>query len=80
MNAGVTLNLQNLTIANGYAANAGGGVGCLLGGTLTVTNSTFTGNSAASGGAIYGCALTVTNSTLFRQQRNRKFRQKWRRD
>jgi CSLREA domain-containing protein len=65
VNSNVTLDLQNLTIANGYVAdNSGGGVLCLPNSTLTVTNSVFTGNSALSGGAIYGCFQTITNSAF----------------
>jgi len=71
VNAGVYFTVQNLTIANGNSATYGGGIfnGA---GTLTVTNSTFSGNSAGlqnnntGGGGIYsGGPLTVTNSTFF---------------
>jgi predicted outer membrane repeat protein len=61
---GVNFTVQNLTVANGS-----GFFGGIInnGGTLTVTNSTFSGNSAgAYGGGIYnnGGTLTVTNSTF----------------
>jgi predicted outer membrane repeat protein len=61
----VTLNLDGMTIANGLAAR-GGGINNF--GTLTVTNSTFSGNRTTgfnAGGAIFnGLTLTVTNSTF----------------
>ena len=68
VNLGVTFNLQNLTVANGYC-----GSGCLVGGgvenrgTLNVTNTTFSDNSAtAYGGGIenYHGTLTITNSAF----------------
>ena len=62
VNAGVTLNLNRLTAANGDAA---GGGGIANAGTLTVSNSTFSGNNAVGdGGGIlnYGGTLTVNNS------------------
>jgi len=67
VNAGGTLDVRNLTIANGsapYVANVGGGI--YNEGTLTVINSTFTGNSANGGGGISneGGTGTVTNSTF----------------
>jgi len=74
VNSGVNFTVENVTIADG-AECAGGGIGNI--GTLTVTNSTFTGNSAedhgssgidgCSGGAIVnepGGTVTVTNSTF----------------
>src|ERR1035437_7396101 len=67
VNTGATLNLNDLTIADGYGASVGGG-GIRNRGTLTVTDSTFSGNSASEfyGGGIYnaGGTLTVTNSTF----------------
>jgi CSLREA domain-containing protein len=74
VNGGKTLSLNALTIANGtavdciaFAGTCGGGA-FNNGGTLNVTNSTFSGNSAASdGGAIYNTVnstLNVTNSTF----------------
>ena len=70
MNGGATLNLNDLTIADGHTspfvgADLGGGI--YNNGTLTVTNSTFSGNSAlsGSGGGIFSYGLlTVTNSTF----------------
>jgi len=66
VNSGATLNLQDLTVANGSADNGGG---IINGGTLTITNSTFSGNSAGNGGGIFqistnGGTLTITNSTF----------------
>jgi hypothetical protein len=65
VNSGVTLVLNNLTIANGKSSFDGGGIE--NSGTLIVTNSTFSGNSTPQniGGGIYneGTAL-VTNTTF----------------
>jgi len=66
VNTGVTVSLVNLTIANGSAANSGGGIANH--GTLTVTNCTITGNTGNNNGngggiASYG-ALTVVGSTI----------------
>ncbi|BCW92568.1 MAG: hypothetical protein KatS3mg007_0462 [Thermoanaerobaculum sp.] len=63
VDAGGDLTLRNLTMANG---NAPIGAGIANVGTLTVTNSTFSGNSASSeGGGIWNAgALNVTNSTF----------------
>ena len=65
VNIGVTFTVQNLTIANGNSASGDGG-GIYNGGTLMVTNSTFSGNSAANtGGGISNNGIgTVTNSTF----------------
>ncbi len=64
VNTGITLRVQNLTIANGRAAEGGG---IWNSGTVTVSNSTFAGNSAITGGGIYNPfdgILTLTNCTL----------------
>jgi CSLREA domain-containing protein len=79
------LTLKNLTVADGFATVSdpvGGqhGAGLLvLGGTATVTNSTFSGNTVSSdthgtgGGALYNQAtLTVTNSTFTDNSANGK--------
>jgi predicted outer membrane repeat protein len=74
VNPGVNFTVQNLTITNGNAGEFGNGGGIYSAdGTVTVTNSIFSGNSApaspgsgnGNGGGIasYG-ALTVTNSTF----------------
>jgi predicted outer membrane repeat protein len=65
-NSSVTLNVNLLTIAHGNASSGNGGGIENLGGTLTVTNSTFSNNSAGgSGGAIAEeGTLTITNSTF----------------
>ncbi len=61
--SGATLNLKRLTIADGFTDAAGGGI--LNFGTLTVTDSTFSGNFGGAGGGIgNGGTLTVTNSTF----------------
>ena len=63
VDSGATLTLNNLTIENGSSASGGG---VYNGGTLTVTNTTFSDNSASlGGGGIYnGGTLIVTNSTF----------------
>ncbi len=69
VNSGVNFTVQNLTIANGNSAGDGGGISN-NGGTVTVTNSTFSGNRASGtmsgGGGISGKGGTVavTNSTF----------------
>ena len=66
VDAGASLNLAHLTIADGNSANIGGGI--LNEGTLSTTNSTFSGNSTTdSGGAIYNTdtgTLSVVDSTF----------------
>ena len=63
--SGAGLSLKNLTVAEGAG---GAGAGILNRGTLTVTNSTFSGNNApatsAGGGIANLGTLTVTNSTF----------------
>ena len=60
------VSISGLTFANGAAGSSNGGAILLSTGTLTVTNSGFSGNTAASGGAIANAAglLTVTGSTF----------------
>ncbi len=56
---------DDITITGGNVSGDGGGI--FNDGTLTVTNSTFSGNSAVDGGGgIYnsGGTLTVTDSTF----------------
>ena len=61
--AGVTATLNGLMITKGYTSGNGGGI--YNSGTLTVTNSAFSGNNADWGGGIANySALTVTNSTF----------------
>lgn len=64
--SGVTLNLNELTIANGAPSNKSGG-GIANFGTLIVTSSTFSRNYGVSGGGIFNYfgTITVTNSTFF---------------
>ena len=53
VNSGITLNLNELTIAEGYVAGYAFGGGIYNYGTVIVSNSTFSGNSAsARGGGI----------------------------
>jgi CSLREA domain-containing protein len=67
VNSGADLTLRNITIANGRITGVGGGI-FNNGGTLTVTNSTFSNNSAigpgGGGGILNAGTLTVTNSTF----------------
>ena len=67
VNSGVTLNLSELTVANGRF-NGGwddGGGGISNSGTLTISNSTLFKNGAQVGGGIYNSGtLTVSNSTF----------------
>src|SRR5262249_13885106 len=69
VNSGVTVNINNLTIVNGYAT--GGGAGIYNAGTLNLTNSIVSSNDGAgdlsgtNGGGISNFnTLTVTNSTF----------------
>ena len=64
VNPGITVNLQNLTIANATSFGTGGGI--INEGALTISNSTFSGNSGAGGGAIFNDegSLTIINSTF----------------
>jgi hypothetical protein len=72
VNTGVNFTVENLTIANGTGAYSdpdgyldGGGIANF--GTLTVTNSTFSGNGVCGGpgGAIYNeGTLTITDSSF----------------
>ncbi len=71
VSAGGNLTLDGLTVQNGRCAGAcatnttRGGVYNAVGGTLTVTNSTFSGNTATQGGGIYNRGtLNMANSTL----------------
>ncbi len=66
VDVGATLNLDDLTIAQGNSSTGGGILN--FGGTLTVTNSTFSDNSAPSGtgGGILniGGTLAIKNGTF----------------
>ena len=69
VNPGAMLSLNTLTIANGRPQIPGEyGGGIFNYGTLTVSNTVFTGNSANGGGAIfsldYEATLSVSNSTF----------------
>jgi hypothetical protein len=72
---GAELALENLTVSGGFAAGEDpiderGGGAANFGGTLTISNSTFSGNSAggtSSGGGVYttdGGTVNVTDSTF----------------
>ncbi len=67
VNSGVTFNLQNITVAHAFTDSGDGGGLYNDGGTLTVTNSTFSLNTASGdGGGLYnnGGTVTVTNSAF----------------
>ena len=71
VNSGQTLNLLNLTIADGKCNSCNGGGIFNSGGTVNVTDSTFSGNSTTGpsntfdGGGIYNTGtLNVTSSTF----------------
>lgn len=64
---GGNLTLDKLSVQHGKTTGNGGGVSIDFGGTLTVTNSTFSNNTATNfGGGIFnnGDTLTVTNSVF----------------
>ena len=57
------MTIDNCTVANNFGGSTGGGVSSA--GTLTITNSTFSGNASGDGGGVYNIGtLTVTNSTF----------------
>jgi CSLREA domain-containing protein len=61
--SGITVNLSNLTIANGCCVPDGGGINNA--GNLILANTRFSGNNAGSGGAIANNGtLSITNSTF----------------
>ncbi len=59
-----TLTLANLTVAHGTCTSCAGGGIYSSGGTLTITNSTFSSNSGSGGIYIFNGTLTITNSTF----------------
>ncbi len=67
VNTGVSLTLNNLAIANGKSPSGSSGGGIVNLGTLTITNSTFSGSNTINGyggGISNNGTLTVTNSTF----------------
>ncbi len=65
IDSAVTASISGITIENGHSTSGGGIFNHH--GTLTVTNSTFSGNAASYGGGIYSDydgTLKVTNSTF----------------
>lgn len=63
---GFSVNVDNVTIENGFVGNTNGG-GIVNNGTLTITSSTMTNNLSnnGDGGSIFnGGTLTVNNSTI----------------
>ena len=72
VNSGSTLNLGFLTLTKGSVGASGGGGGAIFNnGTMTITNSTFSGNQAGGDGAAIENTqgtLSVTNSTFSANQ------------
>jgi hypothetical protein len=61
LNGGVSIDILNLTIVNGYSMYGGGAI---MGDFVNVSNSTFSNNRADVGGAIAGLSVTVSSSTF----------------
>ena len=62
-----TVTLLRSTVSGNASDGPGGGIYFYVGGTLTVTDSTFSGNTAGdSGGAVagWGTTMSIVNSTL----------------
>ena len=72
VNTGASLELDDLTLQNGGGVADGGAIYNADGGTLTITDSTFSDNSATAGGAIYNSrgALAITFSTFIGNSAN----------
>lgn len=66
VNSGAVLVVHNLTVAGGHAEYPGQGGGIYNDGTLSVTDSTFSGNSAVSyGGALENDGTGVVSNSTF---------------
>jgi hypothetical protein len=52
VNSGITFNLQNITVTNGYVNSSSNGGGIANLGTLNATNVVFIGNQASQGGGL----------------------------
>ncbi len=70
---GADVTIRNLTIANGYSHDDGGGIYAERLSTLTIENSTITGNTADNGGGLAtngwganddGVVVTISHSTF----------------
>lgn len=59
-----TLTLANSTFGSNTASSLGGAIYNASGGSLDVTNNTFSANNAASGGAIYNAATLALKNTI----------------
>ncbi|HXE99792.1 MAG TPA: right-handed parallel beta-helix repeat-containing protein [Solirubrobacterales bacterium] len=59
-----TLTISGLTIHDGAAGAAGGGIQAAPGTTLTLMDSTVSGNDAGYGGGIYAATVKLTDSTV----------------
>ena len=69
LGSGLSASIANLIIKGGHSNGGGGGL-ANNGGTLTVSNCTFTNNNSTHGGAVYanGGTLTVQDSTFASNQ------------
>lgn len=65
VNAGTSLNLNNVTIRNSLASTSGGAIATFAGVNLTITNSRFQNNLAANGGAIATRAVVNVSGSTF---------------
>jgi CSLREA domain-containing protein len=66
VNTGKTLNLSNVTIANGNPGSSGGGIYNL--GMLTISNTTFYSNTGINGGGLFNSGsgiATIANTTFY---------------
>lgn len=61
--SGITVNISNLTIANGCCVSEGGGINNA--GTLNIVMSTFSGNAAGIGGALRNSGTLLINNSSF---------------
>ncbi len=58
--------IDGFTICNGYTAGDGGGISCLLCGSVAITNNKITGNQADTGGGIFSVAnsANITSNVI----------------
>ena len=71
--SGIKVNISNLTIANGVASMAGGGIHNQ--GTLSIANCTLQNNFAENGGGIYNTGtLNVTETNFFQNSSDDELR------
>ena len=64
---GITFNLQNVTVRNGFDDSSLGAALYNQNGAVNITNVIFANNQASAGGALYnesGMTMTITNTTF----------------